>query len=388
MLVKAKKVRLRLLESLLALLLLLVVLFLAVPQADAAENSGEKTELTEQMAREFAQEFALSQNEDKPILVSSVVKFYDEYGQAVGYSIDYCLESGERAGYVVFDSECPGLIAEYSFESGSMSPLTRLSQVQTLSRNSASLKPLRMSPFVYAVEDVDSHVAVDMYGNVEDAHDGEDFGSSAPITPDWDMIFFDNTGSFQYNIVSSNHFQEFMSFEESWVESQTGRYACGVSALINLAAVNDLADTFNWNNWGAEYIALWNATNAQTSYVKDGITYGYNYDSDIGSGYVSYCASRGKTLGCSLSKSPAYSQFTSSVDNGRSSVFAARLQTSASGTIEGHYMAVQGYAKLQKTNVASDYLYSLIVSDGRCNYARYLNFYYAGYYNTVGIFFS
>ena len=51
-------------------------------------------------------------------------------------------------------------------------------------------------------------------------------------------------------------------------------------------------------------------------------------------------------------------------------------------------MAVEGYATLQKQNTVSDYLYSLIVSDGWCGSARYLNFYYANYYNTAGVFFS
>lgn len=369
-----------------ALLAVAGMLFMVTPLAEAAEVPEGKTELTEQMAREFAEEFADSVNGKEPVYVADVVKFYDENGQAVGFSIDYLTSDKENAGYVVFDSECPGLIAEYSFEPGSVSPLSKLADVQTLSRNSAEMKPLRTSPFVYALEDVNSHTLVDMYGNVEEMPT-EALPTSTPITPSWETIFFDYQGNLGYNIVKTNHFTDFMSFDESWIESETGRYACAVSALMNLAAANDLAYTFNWDNIAAEYNALWNATNTRVISVSNGISYGSTYDSDLGPGYVSYCAARGKSLTYSLKDSPSYNQYVTSIDNGRSSVFMARIVAS-SGDVEGHSMAVQGYATLQKQNTVSDFLYSLIVSDGWSGYARYLNFYYANYYNTAGVFFS
>ena len=59
----------------------------------------------------------------------------------------------------------------------------------------------------------------------------------------WDEVLLDVAEVYEnYTLVSTNHLQEFISFNEPYIESVTGHYACAVSALLACGAYYNAVD--------------------------------------------------------------------------------------------------------------------------------------------------
>ena len=185
-----------------------------------------------------------------------------------------------------------------------------------------------------------------------------------------------------YQHVSGNTISEFVSFTEEEIEQMTGRYACAVSALTACAGCYNI---LNWGNIKSDYLSLWSLTGTTTSSTSGSIIYGSTEDSKIGPGFSKFAKNKGKTITYSSANNPSYSFFTNTIDRGDVGIFAARLKLN-DGSLSGHAMAVQGYAKIRKLSNGST-INTLMIYDGWYLDGRFLNINYA-YYNSFGVSFN
>lgn len=357
-------------------------------------SSGEEILFTEAMAVRMSQEFADSMEPDAGLSASDPVKLYDESGQAIGYIVEYYAQDGGDSGYVVFDNSHPSLIAEYSFDDGSVSPYTAAvrrtpSDDGVMPLSCEGMKAVKTSAFCYAALDEQTGEAFDMYGQdvTEELADAPS-ALSTPATGSWDDIFICYVGDARYSVVSMKTIPEFIAIDESWVERETGRYACAVSAMM-ISSVYYLQNSFNWGNLGGEYLDLWSRSGTYVDYVRDdGITNGLTPVVNIGKTLKSYCSDNGRSITYTENSNPSYDQFASVINRGDVAIFSCGIYRSDLDAKVGHSMVVEGYAKLKLSSGASDYLYSLLVCDGWYSTARHLNFYYTAYTSTYGTFFK
>ena len=59
-----------------------------------------------------------------------------------------------------------------------------------------------------------------------------------------------------YNLVTTNHLDEFLAFSEDYIEDQTAHYACAISALYACAAYYG---ALNFADVSGDYLGLWEA---------------------------------------------------------------------------------------------------------------------------------
>jgi len=76
-------------------------------------DSNEMVKITEEVAEEFALNWAKTAEPDLDLSASSTVEMYDAQNNFIGYSVSYCLEDTPY-GYVILDFSQPDIIAEYS----------------------------------------------------------------------------------------------------------------------------------------------------------------------------------------------------------------------------------------------------------------------------------
>lgn len=54
----------------------------------------------------------------------------------------------------------------------------------------------------------------------------------------WSDVFLEIQTIYEnYNLVTTNHLDEFLAFSEDYIEDQTAHYACAISALYACAAI-------------------------------------------------------------------------------------------------------------------------------------------------------
>lgn len=359
-----------------------------IPAAYGEEPQEDAVLLTESMAYEKSVDFAQSMVPDMMLTPSAITKIYDMSCQAIGYIVNYSDPNGGASGYVVFDNSHESLVSEFSFDKGALSPYdaTRINIAGLHSKSAGDFRAVKTAPFEYAVIDADSGEFFDKNGSTISEGSLEIASIfSAPSTGSWDDVFLCSMGDTRYTVVSQRNLPEFVAIDESWVEREAGRYACGVSAMLNCAAIL-LGASFSWSDIGNEYIDLWNLSETFVTSVSGGISYGSTYIDKYGPALQSYCSSRGKSIGYSRVTSPSFSQFSNAINRGDPAIFSTSINLSSGES--GHAMTVEGYATLKLASGISDNLYSLIVCDGWQSNARHLNYYYTGFNYTHGTFYT
>mgnify|MGYP000051945544 FL=1 len=173
-----------------------------------------------------------------------------------------------------------------------------------------------------------------------------------------------------YTLVSTNHLQEFISFNEPYIESVTGHYACAVSALLACGAYYNAVD---YTDIAGDYMDIWDSTGTTVSSESGGITYGSTTIGNIGPGFVDFCAGKNVSVTQNTDYSPNYNFFTNCIDRGDIAVVHCGIISSDTGERAGHSMAVEGYATLRAYN-SGNTVHTLMVFDGWGDTVRYLNF--------------
>ena len=187
----------------------------------------------------------------------------------------------------------------------------------------------------------------------------------------WDEVLLDIDEVYEnYTLVSTNHLQEFISFNEPYIESVTGHYACAVSALLACGAYYNAVD---YTDIAGDYMDIWDSTGTTVSSESGGITYGSTTIGNIGPGFVDFCAGKNVSVTQNTDYSPNYNFFTNCIDRGDIAVVHCGIISSDTGERAGHSMAAEGYATLRAYN-SGNTVHTLMVFDGWGDTVRYLNF--------------
>ncbi len=380
----------KLIKLLLSSMLVLILTIIPFQNILAQEVDSDDTEVefTETIALEMGERFIEGIEPDKNINVDNAIKFCDESGEPLGYIVNFYYET-ESYGYVIFDTTVSGLIAEYSIGQQAKNPyevICEKSDTDIVPYNNDESKEIvyKLSPFTYGVMDVAGQLhtndgTLDNY-KIEPSKEvrGKD-----PTT--WSKVMINISDIYEdYSLVSTNHLNQFISFNESMVESKTGHYACAVSALLACSAYYGTCD---YTNIKDTYMEIWNATATTEIYTKNGIIYGSTNNNDIGSGFVSYCADNDVNVTSRTTNNPTFNFFTSCIDRSDIAVVCCGIIDESTNDRQGHAMAVEGYATISEKTTGKT-VHTLMIFDGWYDNVRYLNFDFGGWTDIAGVAFN
>lgn len=277
------------------------------------------------------------------------------------------------------------LFAQWSFEEGCLSPLERGSfyNARMLS-NEDDIKLIKIAPFTYSYVDTQSRELFSMDGeNITNQFNGSSILDDTPTAYGaFDPIFIDAFGP-DYRITSIGFIPcDAVCFTQSEVISQTGKYACAVSAMLNCAPW--YVSSFDWDNLAPAYNELWSLSSSFVVNSSNGFLEGNTLNSNIAPAFKQYCASKGVSITYNAGSNPKWALFKGAVDGGNMGIFSVGINSGSNRL--GHTMTVEGYAMLERTSGISDYIYTLVVADGWYDMQN-VNFYYTKYADTYGIAF-
>lgn len=343
---------------------------------NASEEPNSKIDFTESIAEEIGTNFAQNITGEKNIVADNIIGFYDEEGIPAGYIVHF-YQDNTPFGYVILDSTEEDLVTEFSFGQSSQSPYDIIlsNNVSTYSNTLSNAPLYKLDSYEYGILS-NSNTLITNYGeNTSEAIPFSNYSKDKDPTT-WEEPLLDIDEVYEgYSLVTTNHLQQFISFNEPMIENLTDHYACAVSALLACAAHYQAVD---YTDIAGDYMDLWNMTDTSVYEVKNSITYGSTQNGNIGPGFVSFCSNRGVSVSQSTSYSPSYSFFTNFIDRGDIGVVMCGIIDEDTNERSGHAMAVEGYATLKKSNSGST-VHTLMVFDGWGDTVRYLNIDFDGY---------
>lgn len=355
------------------------------PKRALASEKSDLVVFSSEVALDYAERF-VKNNFLPTASVDAPVPIVDIYGQPSGYAVDV-VEGGGNSGYILLDVNCPELITSFCFDSGAVGPYEKRKQILKKDADiSKSGSPclLQLSPLDLYLYDEAEGKAIDVDGSIMRPLRKS---ASTPKTKWTDlMVTLDEAYGSSYTITSQDYIGDYWFATEEQIEHNTGKYACAVTALYTIAGLTwtgsgFLIDTFSdWSCYGQ----IWNYTHSNLlgTYGSWGGALGSTAKENIGSGFLSFCASRGFTQGYSNKNSPSFSDFVSSVSRAKHSVFTGTI-TDTKGEASCHAMSVAGWAVLKKNGQAMNTIH---VYDSWGSMV-FLNYSYSGYRDTYGTFF-
>ena len=350
---------------------------------------SETIPFTADAATTIAKNFSEDFYPDDQLSIRSVTPYCNEYGEESGYIVGFTKEDISY-GYVVLDSEAESIIAEYSIGKNAQTPYQEaLNSGDGVLRSNAAL-PLcliKVNPFEYGIINPRDNSVSTNEGRqltLDSVVSDEAAARDAKKPSDWEDATIPMSALYRnYNIKDSGNLEEFISINEDSIISHTGRYACAVTAYYAISGYYGVLNV--WADY-PEYVNLWNSTGTNTIYTNNGKIYGETSIEGGANGFVSYLASKGKSISqTTTSGKPDYSMFRTSIDNGEPCVFHGWLWNS-DGTSTGHTMFVEGYLVAASKSDLSG-LKILQVFDGWGDNVRYINYDYANYAQVRGSFF-
>lgn len=371
---------------------------LAFPSTSFASEGKDSVLLTEDLALDVARGFANSTNLSEDSVIPRIaMRLYDPQLGAIGYVIDYNKSSGESCGYVILDVTDESLISEFSFIDGSSNPVvSSLPVVNTYSFDDLpddSYIAVKTEPFTYLGMDTETGELYGPRSYISSISENVSTSvlSSVPDSGSWQDIFFGGDVRSEYDIVEEAYSSgAFYSFSEEYIEGETKRYACAVSAMLNCAPLYLPYGDFFGLGIDHHYDTLWELSDTKPYDNPDGtpgVEYGSTVVDNIGPAFVEYCRGHNSTVYYTQTDSPSFSKFKSTVDSINCAIFSCGINID--GDRHGHSMSVQGYMRMKPKGVpAGSYLDVLCVADGWNEAIRYLNPNYANYTDTNGVFFS
>lgn len=352
---------------------------------DSVSDSTEEVKLTNDLVIQMAERFAAAVNPDLKLSADNPIKFYDESGQAIGYIVNYYYNALPY-GYVIFDTTNSSIISEYSICENAKNPyevITEQSVSLYKSNNYEDSKLYKISPFTYGIINSEGNI-VNNYGETTSDSIEIQSGNRSVKPSSWDDVFISIQAVYEdYTLVSTNHLEQFISFNQEYIKNTTKHYACAVSASLACAAYYQAV---NYSNISEDYMGLWAASGTNTSRVASGITYGETNPNNIGPGLVEFCNGKGIYIMEFTRNSPQYSVFTDCIDSGNIAIMSCAI-LSSDNEKEGHAMAVEGYAALKANNSGKN-VRTLMVFDGWGDNVRYLNYDFNNWVRTGGITFN
>ena len=367
------------------LLITMLTISLSIPVLAKEVPTNEKIKVTDEIAIQMAENFAKGAYTELSLSAANPIKLYESTGKAIGYIVNYYYNSTPY-GYVIFDTTDSSLISEYSFGPNAKSPydIIASSTQSTYSLNNAPL--IKTAPFTYGLVDESNGTLTNNYGETESINPSTySINSDGKDPSSWSDVFLEIQTIYEnYNLVTTNHLDEFLAFSEDYIEDQTAHYACAISALYACAAYYG---ALNYADVSGDYLGLWEATGTSVSSTSNGITYGITDVYNVGPGFVSFCADKGVTVSQNTVDNPSYRFFTNCIDGGNMAVVHCGIIDEDDSKRSGHSMAVQGYATIQSKS-SGNQLHTLMVFDGWNEYVRYLNLYFGNWTDLRGTTFN
>lgn len=375
-------------------LVLVLSLFANVSIGVSAFNEAENYVPITQITREELVNCALNLAREilpdvKLTIGEKIIPIYDQTDLLVGYSLEYFY--GETPyGYLNLDFRKENPIADFSISESSLGIYDNIvSVVQQDEEISASLEKLDTST------SKQSTFAPKMYAMGFGAYGISTPGSTTIYTPinahmiTKDTIFEDATRSRSVppydskdDIYSNNYsgtvitaptfIEQYSSIDsiisQAYIENATGRYACAVLALTEIANQegilynNSIADTF---------LELWDYTDTYdyAGEIDNDIWYGTTNLDDARTGMISYVNARGYNCSATRRTSAPFSFFKDMVDADRSGILSYGIYVDGHADPLGHAINVFGYCVTRVSGTLTNYI---IVADGWTFSPRYI----------------
>lgn len=341
-------------------------------------SSAEQIELTLDRAKEIADNLASAFSPSSSVTAQDASFFIGVDGLTKGVTVEYS-RAGSPAGYVILDSRCNGLVSDFSFGDGVISPFSRAaSRISSSSSiSSRSMVDIVESPYTYSVIDTHSGTIYNSDGRDTNLIDAGLSSLVLPIAKDpttWSNVMISPGDLSKYASSSAGWSSDKIYYlTEDRCKTAFGRYACLVSAATLVSAFYGAS---SMQGTKSDYISLWERTYTTVDYTSNGVMYGLTNPSTGAAGCVDFCASKGVRIGQTTSLgSPNFTKFTECIDDGRCGMFHGGINVNNGGTIKrsGHTMMFQGYLKAVRKS-DSKRVNLLVVADGWYEGFRCINY--------------
>lgn len=325
----------------------------------------------------------------------NIIPIYEQTGLLVGYSLEY-FQGETPYGFLNLDFRKENPIVDFSISEGCTGIYDNIvSVVEQDEEISASLEKLDTStskqqtfaPKMYAMglgtygismpNSTMIYTPINAYKIVKTTVSDNDSRSSTVAAYDNHADIYSSNYSGTV-VTAPTYIEQYSSIDsiisEAYIENATGRYACAVLALTEIANQegilynNSIADTF---------LELWDYTDTydSTTEINNGIWYGSTNTNNVRSGMISYVNARGYNCSVTRNNNAAFSFFEDMVDANRSGLLSYWIdvivydEDGQHEETQGHTINVFGYCVTRISGSLTNYI---IVADGWTFSPRFL----------------
>lgn len=352
----------------------------AAESSDQNINNDGMVKVTDELISDMASNF-IQNSYDMDLEVSDILPLYDSSDKIIGYSASYFKEN-IPFGYIIFNFNYDGYIEEYVVEENAISPFSQIAEelsekneISTFS-NDTSGHLYHSIPLEYNFEfnTQDGAMVINNYGQVDTKEEYKEYAEEIESKiPSTQSSYYTNHDIFISPEFMPTSFSErkrigtYISTPEKTIRDASGRYACSISALLNICRQSGLVYK---NSIGEAYLVLWEEANTTTIDWDDGDWLGSNTIIDTANGMKSYMSKyMGRNINYSIDYSPTFNKIKSIVNTPLQSILSYGINVKEDGKIErsGHTITINGY------DIATNGTQYLFIADGWNAYGRYLN---------------
>ncbi|HIU77284.1 MAG TPA: hypothetical protein IAC62_15460 [Candidatus Pelethocola excrementipullorum] len=361
-----------------------LILSLFINTVSANADDKDKIKVTDELIVQMADGLAKENRPEICLSTKEVTKVYNNADTLIGYTASFYLDNTPY-GYVFFDFTLDNYISEFVIEENVLSPYKQILDYadNPISTYSDDVKLYKNNILEYSstINDNGAIININNYGEKKQEGKFEEFKEALAeeyneVKPstfgtvyDSPDIFIDRYDIPQSTILTNRYIGTYICYAEDRVKNESGKYACAVSALLNICGQSGLMLN---NSIKDTYDAIWDSTGTSVDHVADGYTFGSTQISNIGSGMKSYMSSKkNKNISYGYINNPSFSEVAKVVDTPKQSVFSyGILKITGEGDIvrSGHAITVDGYM------ITKDNTNYLLIADGWGYAARYLNY--------------
>lgn len=378
------------LKKLLSAILILSIFMGTTLNVSAAESNSNTqfkplSEITTDELTTFALNFAKDFEPTITLDINEIIPMYNNGNTLIGFSISYIFEN-RPYGYINLDFTKANPVTEFSICEGAESLYDSLVMDVSVERSyKVSEKKLYSIGFLqYAIPVKSNGESILHFSNGEDAKSTMRIGGEVETKYDsHSQLFSDSyaSGSLLDTRAYTGKYNRGKSLiSEDYIEQQTGKYACAVVALTEIANQEGILKN---SSIAATFNQLWTDTGTTVSKIENGITYGSTKYINLGSAMKTYAKARGKSnTTATLKLSPDFSFFKDIVTSNISGLLTYTIELTNGKTI-GHAVNMVGYCVARLNGVFSNYL---IVADGwHDKIPKYINYSTADFKSFQGV---
>lgn len=227
-------------------------------------------------------------------------------------------------------------------------------------------------------------LATDNYGT---EINNDDNSSSSTKYNDASSIYindfiWNNSNNYKVNasskiILSKYNNKKTLKLEQD-VTSVTGKYACGVQALLQISYMEGLS-SYSDKDVKATYSKLWNyckiteTSESKKNKDKNKVIYGSGYTADYSKGFVQFAQEKGfkGTQNNGVQNNPSVAWIKDKLKYNRPIIMGYGINVN--GTRSGHAISILGYMSAKKVSSGNTYNYLMVYNswDSEVSYINY-----------------